>query len=375
MNTKDTDPQPCNEEISTEAGPQSQDKAKPQEDAPEALPSPEEGASVEPPASNEAQDRERHNWVLSDDELMALKGPGGDSLIHPVVQTSPSTHNPNSGTYILHIDKVYQGLPLDSSEDTLGKQFSNEGADKLTMKPGDLAFIRTTETITMPPDCIGIVFGTNSMTQSGVLVVNPGYITAGHKAPISFVVVNFRRHRKNLAKGDAIARLLVVRFPGGNHAGDFLTPSEFNHDRELAHFSRDFGGVMKGTMDEAARVFRRSLFRDVVIAGVAGGILLATIAALFVGIQSALTPFVSGSSPVISELRQKVDTMEKDVKSLQVDLAVRRATDRGHQSDGQPAQKAPPTARPEAGQTAPVQAAKKGTDQTAKPTSNTPSKP
>ncbi len=153
--------------------------------------------------------KDQHKWLLSDQDLKA--GLAGNPLVYD--ESNPnkisSTFEANSGTVILHIGCIERQ-----------SRFGGPEHDNSILSPGDMALVLTEEKIHIPNNCVGVVFGTNTRTMSGLLLVNPGIITGGHNDEITFLLTNISKQEIPLAKGKSIARLLVFHYPEENGASN-----------------------------------------------------------------------------------------------------------------------------------------------------------
>jgi len=168
----------------------------------------------------------------------------------------------NSGCLLLHFGKIIRGYsPSDS-------QMSTEQDEVL--HSGDVAVVYSDESIEMDCDKMGIVFGSNSLTCKGLLVINPGVITAGHSGPIGLTVVNFGKERKQLNSKEVIGRLIVFKFTEKQSAPgktmDKLKHIEDNLPRNLA---RTIGTAAFDQVRPEIEKAKNTIVHQVLLGGVA----------------------------------------------------------------------------------------------------------
>lgn len=189
---------------------------------------------------------------------MALETEDGLHLIEPIEQElKPGESNPNSGTYLLRIGRIFLGraeLTADElNADDVDAASSSTGVSDWWLDSGDVAIVETLETVRLPNKYLGIVFGTNSLTSKGLLLLNPGFITAGHHSTIRFFVVNFGRQRCELRAQATVARLLVLQFPGDNHPGDRIPDQRDGADSTQENLYKNIARLMGERIEVGVR--------------------------------------------------------------------------------------------------------------------------
>ncbi|MGV9102896.1 MAG: dCTP deaminase domain-containing protein [Candidatus Thorarchaeota archaeon] len=222
--------------------------------------------------------RINHHWLLCNSEISKVIS--SDGIIRPPESGKDLDRWKkaivDSGTAVLHVGKVLR--PKATSDIYLPKS---------VMESSDIVVVNTLEKICMPENCTGIVFGTNSTTNRGLLLINPGIITTGHggngAAPIELFLVNISRTSFELSKGAPIARLMLFRYPENNSTGEYsltrpCTKKGNTIDYFTAHFHETIG---KQVAEEASKkVWQTSLriFLGLIVVGI-----LFTLAVHYVG--------------------------------------------------------------------------------------------
>ena len=194
-----------------------------------------------------------HSCLLSDVDLLALETEDGLHLIEPTEQElRPGDTNPNSGTYLLRIGRIFLGRAELNAGD-IDAATSSTGVRDCWLDSGDVAIVETLETVRLPHKYLGIVFGTNSLTSKGLLLLNPGFITAGHHSTIRFFVVNFGRQKCNLRAENTVARLLVLQFPSDNHPGDRIRDHQDDGESMQDNLYKNIARLMGERIEEGVR--------------------------------------------------------------------------------------------------------------------------
>lgn len=103
--------------------------------------------------------------------------------------------------------------PVRSHEGDAG--YDLHSAEHVTIGPGERASVSTGIAVSIPPGRAGLVLPRSGLAaRHGIALVNaPGLIDSGYRGEVRVLLLNTdREERFEVAVGDRIAQLLVVRF-------------------------------------------------------------------------------------------------------------------------------------------------------------------
>ena len=148
----------------------------------------------------------------------------------------------------LHVGKIF--VPPKKKFD-LTKLSKNNPKAVLGAKisPGHSAIIETKEEIELSEQVAAFGFPPARITQSALLMTNPGHIDPGFKGKLTFTVINLGRDDKQIDVGTIIVTLLVYKFERGSVSYSFpdrydlskFEPPNVLRARTLNSLSPDFG--------------------------------------------------------------------------------------------------------------------------------------
>lgn len=127
--------------------------------------------------------------------------------------------------------------------------------EKLPLKQGETAVIRTAEKLQLPNDVSGFGFPPSTdVSLAGLLTTNPGHIDPGYSGHLHLTVINMGSETFVLKKGDRVMRLLFFRLktPVQPRAagGPVIT------DELLSRLSEDFLDVTNRAAQAADRAVK-----------------------------------------------------------------------------------------------------------------------
>jgi len=94
------------------------------------------------------------------------------------------------------------------------KQDHQRAGEQFVIQPGEIVSLLTMEELHLPDDMIAIAFPMNKWSSEGLLVLNPGYVDPGFKGPLSVKIVNLRKTRISISRGQAIFTVSFFRIGG-----------------------------------------------------------------------------------------------------------------------------------------------------------------
>ena len=179
-----------------------------------------------------------------------------------------------------------------------------------------MALVVTEEVVRVPKQCLGIVFGTNRLTQDGLLIVNPGVITSGHSREITFFVMNFSKNELRLWKGDPLARILFLRSGTKNTINPKNVATSAHRDAEnvaprtfFSGFQDLFGELVRETAEKIIKRVWKHVWFAVPTAAFAFLLIVSFIAVIGPTIAERMSG-VPGLSDEIGVLRDRITKME-----------------------------------------------------------------
>ena len=92
-----------------------------------------------------------------------------------------------------------------------------------------MVLIVTSELLNVPANILGVVFGTNTRTNEGLMIVNPGIITSGHQSRVTFYALNLSKSYLPIEKNSSIARVVFFKTTHNN-----VTPTKPNKSIEFS---------------------------------------------------------------------------------------------------------------------------------------------
>jgi len=217
-------------------------------------------------------------------------------LISPI-----KNENANGGAYALRIGSVHKPSPDEQPTIESGSKKS------WTIKPGQMIVIVTLEKVSMPQNFIGTVFGANNIMMKGLLIVNPGIITSGHKREVTFYAINFSKINLLITEQDPIARI-VFFCTNKNSVNPRNIYSDVRQDAAITareRFYPDFEGYFHSLVSPRISKY----IREIVF-----GLLLGTV------VFAALISTISTLSPIIAERLQDVPKLRKEIVELKKEI-------------------------------------------------------
>lgn len=107
-------------------------------------------------------------------------------------------------SYDLRVGTVFrEGQIINQNHQRAGEQF--------VIQPGEIVSLLTMEELRLPDNMIAIAFPMNKWSSEGLLVLNPGYVDPGFNGPLSVKIVNLRRTRISISRGQAIFTVSFFR--------------------------------------------------------------------------------------------------------------------------------------------------------------------
>lgn len=83
------------------------------------------------------------------------------------------------------------------------------GLEKVTVKPGEMAFVKTGVALAVPAGHVGLVADRSSLGKLGLKTAG-GVIDAGYRGELRVMLWNISKRTHTLEHGDRIAQLLIV---------------------------------------------------------------------------------------------------------------------------------------------------------------------
>jgi len=208
-------------------------------------------------------------------------------------------------------DPIVRGSSLDL---TIGQIFkpgargnelggSNQPRERLALKQGETAVIRTAEKLQLPADISGFGFPPSTdVSLAGLLTTNPGHIDPGYSGHLHLTVINMGSETFVLRKGDRVMRLLFFKLKAKmtprRPAGTIIT------DELLSRLSDDFLDVNARAAEAADRAVK------------SGQIWVPAIA-LISSIFAALLTAWTQTSHLNDDVSSKLAVMRSDITRLE----------------------------------------------------------
>jgi deoxycytidine triphosphate deaminase len=213
------------------------------------------------------------------------------------------------------------------------------------VQPGELVWVRTRETVALPPDICAFWWQTNRLSRQGLMLVNMTMVEPGYRGPLACLFANFGRQKVVIDFDTPIARLVFFHLtrpadspyaatkPSGAYDRDLVAtasaaPRTFlnleslsqdikrqlndavaNLEQRKSELARELGTVADEARRAAATAFSEDT-RKTVLKAIPGSLL--ALALLFAAVT--FVPWLQGEfSPSLGdEVRQQIDqTLDK----------------------------------------------------------------
>lgn len=168
-------------------------------------------------------------------------------------------------SYDLRVGTVFRGGQIIN-------QNHQRASEQFVIQPGEIVSLLTMEEVRLPDNMIAIAFPMNKWSSEGLLVLNPGYVDPGFKGPLSVKIVNLRKTRISISRGQAIFTVSFFRI-GANTAHPYTRNKERAerevemNTKELEQSAGSIAELLKAapdrpytTKDEVDKIIREQPF-------------------------------------------------------------------------------------------------------------------
>ena len=114
-----------------------------------------------------------------------------------------------------------------------------DGRAEVIVKPGQMVWIRTLETVSIPKDLVGFWWQTNSLSRKGLMLVNMSMIEPGYSGDLACLFVNFGRGNVPIGPSTIVAKMVFVGMVGHLLHPFSHTTSRQQYDRTLRELAID----------------------------------------------------------------------------------------------------------------------------------------
>lgn len=141
--------------------------------------------------------------VLSDSEILEYMDNG-----HLVLGGEKSRATECSYSFV-------SGVAFIPGEITGPIQFpGTNGNAEVTVKPGQMIWIRTRESVKIPRDLVGFWWQTNSLSRKGLMLVNMSMVEPGYEGDLACLFVNFAKSTVVISATTPIAKMIFMPLIG-----------------------------------------------------------------------------------------------------------------------------------------------------------------
>jgi len=151
-------------------------------------------------------------------------------------------------------------------------QDHEKARDQFVIQPGEIVSLLTMEEVHLPDDMVAIAFPMNKWSSEGLLVLNPGYVDPGFNGPLSVKIVNLRKTRIGISRGQAIFTVSFFRIGAStthpyNRNKDRLDREVAMNTKELEQSAASIAELVKvapdrpyTTKDDVDKIIREQPF-------------------------------------------------------------------------------------------------------------------
>ena len=133
----------------------------------------------------------------------------GVILVHGL--HSSEFHNAARGSVEAASIKLKVGDIFQESKPTKSTSPS-QSMDFVDLRQGQMAFVLTSETITLPSDIGALMFSkSGGLAERGILITNTGHIDPGYSGKLRYAVVNMGNSPFHLKKGDFLVKVMFFK--------------------------------------------------------------------------------------------------------------------------------------------------------------------
>jgi deoxycytidine triphosphate deaminase len=105
--------------------------------------------------------------------------------------------------------------------------------DIYAISPGELVWIRTRETVSMPPDICAFWWQTNRLSRQGLMLVNMSMVEPGYEGPLACLFANFGKQPVIIEPDTVVAKLVFNRLSSPAEKPLNLSQTTIRYDRGL----------------------------------------------------------------------------------------------------------------------------------------------
>jgi deoxycytidine triphosphate deaminase len=143
-----------------------------------------------------------------------------EELSHGRLITQHTAASIQPSSYDLRVGTVFR-------DGQIIKQDHQRAGEQFVIQPGEIVSLLTMEEVHLPDNMIAIAFPMNKWSSEGLLVLNPGYVDPGFSGALSVKIVNLRKTRISISRGQAIFTVSFFRMGAS-------TTHPYNRNKERA---------------------------------------------------------------------------------------------------------------------------------------------
>lgn len=167
----------------------------------------------------------------------------GQSIISPF-----SSEKVGSISYDLTVDKICNSPGSES--------------ERLSLAPGDSAFIMSLETISLPGDVLATISLRNHCLRQGLALDAPVY-HPGHRTRVFFRVTNVSHQEILIKKGDGLAQIMFYKLPESvEHPYSGAFADEFNYTG-MGSYTSPFDASQIAEKVDSVKTIEKSIYGNV----------------------------------------------------------------------------------------------------------------
>lgn len=134
---------------------------------------------------------------------------------------------------------------------------TREGPSSITVQPGKMVWVRTSDRVSIPNDVVGFWWQTNTLSRKGLMLVNMSMVEPGYNGDLACLFVNFGNGKVIIEPETVIAKMVFVDVRGTVAEPFKLKTSTADYDAKLRELAANQPGSFLQVGDLATDLSRQ----------------------------------------------------------------------------------------------------------------------